>query len=74
MKVTKTDYAIEDIDVNNSEITNGIYRISGFSNIFGMTLNPFLINDEKPMLIHTGPIDMYKKIEEKTNKSYLYKN
>jgi hypothetical protein len=24
-----------------------------------------LIDDEKPMLIHTGPIGMYKKIEEK---------
>jgi len=30
-----------------------------------MTLNQFLINDEKPMLIHTGPIDMYKKNRRK---------
>jgi hypothetical protein len=63
MKVTKTDYPIEDIDVNNSEITNGIYRIWGFLNTLRMTLNQFLINNEKPMLIHTGTVDMYKKIE-----------
>jgi len=31
----------------------------------GITFNQFLIDDEQPMLIHTGPIGMYKKIEEK---------
>ena len=64
-EVSKTDYAIKDSDVSISEITDGIYRISGFVNIFGITFNQFLIDDEKPMLIHTGPIGMYKKIEEK---------
>ncbi len=64
-EVSRTDYVIKDIDVDISEITDGIYRISGFVNIFGITFNQFLIDDEKPMLIHTGPIDMYKKIEEK---------
>lgn len=64
-EVSKTDYAIKDIDVDISEITDGIYRISGFSNTFGITFNQFLINDEKPMLIHTGPIGMYKNIEWK---------
>ena len=57
-EVSKTDYAIKDIEVNISEITDGIYRISGFSDIFGITFNQFLIDDEKPMLIHTGPIGM----------------
>jgi flavorubredoxin len=64
-KVRKTDFNLKDIDVDISEINDGIYRISGFSDIFGITFNQFLINDEKPMLIHTGPIGMYKKIEEK---------
>jgi hypothetical protein len=41
MKVSRTDYAIKDIDVNIAEISDGIYRISGFSNIFGMTLINF---------------------------------
>jgi flavorubredoxin len=64
-EVSRTDYVIKDIDVSISEITDGIYRISGFVNTFGITFNQFLINDEKPMLIHTGPIGMYKNIEEK---------
>ena len=64
-KVSRTDYAIKDIDVNISEITDGIFRISGFVNTFRITFNQFLIDDEKPMLIHTGPIDRYRKIEEK---------
>jgi flavorubredoxin len=33
--------------------------------MYGITFNQFLITDEKSMLIHTGPIGMYKKIEEK---------
>jgi flavorubredoxin len=64
-EISKADYAIKDIDVDISEIADGIYRISGFVNIFGITFNQFLIDDEKPMLIHTGPIGMYKNIEEK---------
>jgi flavorubredoxin len=64
-EVSRTDYAIKDIDVNISEITDGIYRIYGFVNTLGITFNQFLIDDEKPMLIHTGPVGMYKKIEEK---------
>jgi flavorubredoxin len=64
-EVSKTDINLKDIDVTISEITYGIYRISGFSNEFGITFNQFLINDEKPMLIHTGPIGMYKNIKEK---------
>jgi flavorubredoxin len=64
-EVSKTYYAIKDIDVDISEITDGIYRISGFVNTYGITFNQFLIDDEKPMLIHTGPIGMYKNIEEK---------
>ena len=64
-EVSKTDYTIKDIDVSISEITDGIYRISGFVNIYGITFNQFLIDDEKPMLIHTGPIGMYKNIEDK---------
>ena len=64
-EVSKSDISLKDIDVTISEITNGIYRISGFSNEFGITFNQFLINDEKPILIHTAPIRMYKNIKEK---------
>lgn len=48
-----------------SEIKDGIYRISGFVDDYGITFNQFLINDERPTLIHTGPIGMYDQIEEK---------
>jgi flavorubredoxin len=58
-------YVSKDIDVQISEITDGIYRIAGFDSNYGITFNQFLIDDEKPMLIHTGPIGMYNKIEEK---------
>ena len=64
-EVGKTDFNLKDINIDISEITDGSYRISGFSNTFGITFNQFLINDEKPILIHTGPIGMYKNIEEK---------
>src|SRR5919206_854608 len=63
--ISRTNYSIKDIDVKIAEINDGIYRISEFYDIFGITFNQFLIDDEQPMLIHTGPIGMYKKIEEK---------
>ena len=53
-------YTAKDVNVKISEINNGIYRIAGFVDTFGITFNQFLIDDEKPMLIHTGPIGMYK--------------
>jgi flavorubredoxin len=64
-EVSKSDINLKDIEVTISETTDGIYRISGFSNEFGITFNQFLINDEKSILIHTDPIGMYKKVEEK---------
>jgi flavorubredoxin len=60
-----TQYSPKDIDVDISEMRDGIYRITGYNETFGITYNQFLVNDEKPMLIHTGPIGMYSKIEEK---------
>ena len=48
-----------------SEIKDGIYRISGFVKEYGITFNQFLIDDENPMLIHTGPVGMYEAVEEK---------
>ena len=63
--ISRTKYSTKDIDVKIAEIYGGIYRISGFDEIFGITFNQFLIDDEQPILVHTGPIGMYKKIEEK---------
>jgi flavorubredoxin len=64
-QINRTYYEPKDIDVKIAEINDGIYRISGYNGIFGITFNQFLIDDEEPILIHTGPIGMYKKIEEK---------
>jgi flavorubredoxin len=64
-EVSRTFYSPKDIDVEISEIKDGIYRISGMVEMYGITFNQFLITDEKSMLVHTGPIGMYKKIEEK---------
>jgi hypothetical protein len=43
----------------------GVYRISGLVPEYGITFNQFLVDDEYPVLIHTGPIGMYEKIESK---------
>ena len=64
-EVSRTFYAIKDIDVDISEINDGICRISGFVPRDQITFNQFLIDDENPTLIHTGPIGMYEKIAEK---------
>jgi len=64
-EVSRTYFSPKDISVEISEIKDGIYRIAGFVKDYGITFNQFLINDEQPTLIHTGPIGMYDKIEEK---------
>jgi flavorubredoxin len=64
-EISKTTLSPKDIDISISEITEGIYRISGLVNTYGITFNQFLINDDIPTLIHTGPMGMYPKIEEK---------
>ena len=64
-ELTKTHLSPKDIDVSITEINDGVYRIAGLVDAYGITFNQFLINDEHPTLIHTGPMGMYKKIEEK---------
>jgi flavorubredoxin len=64
-QVSKSHHVAKDVNVKITEIKDGIYRIGGFVDTFGITFNQFLINDEQPILIHTGPVGMYNKIEEK---------
>jgi flavorubredoxin len=64
-EVSKSYYTGKDVDVKITQINDAVYRISGFVDTFGITFNQFLIDDERPILIHTGHIGMYKKIEEK---------
>jgi len=42
-----------------NEISDGIYRIGEFWPEHGITINQFLIVDERPTLIHTGTHPMY---------------
>jgi flavorubredoxin len=43
-------------------ITGGIYRISSWQPEFGITFNQFLIDDQRPALIHTGTYDHYEAV------------
>ena len=71
-QVSRSYYTAKDVDVQTTEINDGIYRIAGFVDTYGITFNQFLIDDEQPVLIHTGPIGMYKKIEEKVKRSHSF--
>ena len=49
------------------EIANGIYRLSTFVpdvGPTGFTFNQFLIDDEQPLLFHTGPRAMFPLVSE----------
>ncbi len=43
-------------------ITGGIYRISTLAEPYGITMNQFLIDDDRPALIHTGEHAAYESI------------
>ena len=46
------------------EVGDGIYRISTMGEGFGITVNQFLIDDERPALIHTGMFPMYEDVRK----------
>jgi flavorubredoxin len=64
-QISRNQIYPKNIEVTISEIRDGIYRIAGFVDAYGITFNQFLIDDERPTLIHTGPIGMYDSIEER---------
>lgn len=43
-------------------LSGGIYRISTWAEPYGITVNQFLIDDERPALIHTGEHGAYEGI------------
>ncbi|MCK5386119.1 MAG: MBL fold metallo-hydrolase [Gammaproteobacteria bacterium] len=52
---------------NVHEIADGIYRINTpvvFENGLGFSFNQYLINDEQPLLYHTGPRKMFPLVRE----------
>jgi flavorubredoxin len=46
------------------EVVDGIYRIASWSGDYMITFNQFLIDDERPALIHTGMYDMYDAVRD----------
>src|SRR3954454_357457 len=50
------------MDTRIDHITGGIYRISTFEPSLGITFNQFLIDDERPTLVHTGEWHRYNAI------------
>jgi flavorubredoxin len=53
---------VSDSQTRIDQIVGGIYRISTWHERYGITFNQFLIDDEKPTLIHTGMHDFYDSI------------
>jgi flavorubredoxin len=45
-------------------VVGGIYRISTMAPPYGITFNQFLIDDERPALIHTGEHQAYESIRK----------
>jgi flavorubredoxin len=46
------------------EIVGGIYRVSTWQERYGITFNQFLIDDDCPVLIHTGMRDLHAGIRK----------
>jgi flavorubredoxin len=52
------------MDTRIDHITGGIYRISHWEEQYGLTFNQFLIDDERPTLVHTGTYDHYDAVRK----------
>jgi flavorubredoxin len=50
------------VETRIDHIDGGIYRISTMAEPYGITFNQFLIDDERPALIHTGEYEAYESI------------
>jgi flavorubredoxin len=45
-------------------IAGGIYRIATMTDAYGITFNQYLIDDERPTLVHTGNYDQYENVRK----------
>jgi flavorubredoxin len=55
----------EDLTTRIDEVQDGIYRIATFVPVYNITFNQFLLKDEKPTLVHTGPARLYNAVEKR---------
>lgn len=51
-------------DTRVDHIVGGVYRISTWDPEAGITFNQFLIDDERPALIHTGVYPLYENVRK----------
>lgn len=54
----------DEMQTRIDHIAGDIYRISTMSPPYGITFNQFLIDDQRPVLIHTGEYSAYEAIHE----------
>jgi flavorubredoxin len=50
------------VETRIDHIAGGIYRISTMTDAYGITFNQFLIDDERPTLIHTGEYAAFENV------------
>jgi flavorubredoxin len=50
------------VDTRIDNIAGGIYRISSWNPDYGITFNQYLIDDERPTLVHTGNYEQYEAV------------
>src|SRR5262245_55237352 len=53
---------VMEMETRIDHIAGGIYRISTWTPQYGITFNQFLIDDERPALIHTGEFQLYEQV------------
>jgi len=51
-------------DTRIDHVAGGIYRISTWTPQYRLTFNQFLIDDERPTLIHTGEYGVYEQVRK----------
>jgi flavorubredoxin len=52
------------VETRVDHIAGGIYRIATMTEPYGITFNQFLIDDERPTLVHTGEYDLYENVRK----------
>src|SRR5438270_4841760 len=53
-----------DVETRIDHIVGGIYRIATMTEPYGITFNQFLIDDERPTLLHTGEYGVYENVRK----------
>src|SRR5439155_22800833 len=67
--LVRLDSRLETLPVDLPDTTidlvgEGIYRFATFDPRYGISFNQFLIPDERPALIHTGPHYAYERVRK----------